>query len=160
MNSDSQNYDEKVMNYCIDLSIENVEENIGGPFGSIVVKDNKIIGTGTNTVIMDHDPSAHAEVNAIRDACKTLKTHDLSDCILYTSCEPCPMCLSCIYWANINKCFYVNDRKDAAKIGFSDEFIYNEFKKDKKSIQLIKKNNESAIKAFKLWEKSKDKISY
>ena len=112
------------MDVAIDLSDDNFDKNYGGPFGACVVKDGKIIGKGINRVIKDNDPTAHAEVVAIRNACKNIKSHDLSGCELYTSCYPCPMCLSAIIWANIKKVYYGNTKEDAANIGFRDDYIY------------------------------------
>ena len=106
------------------LAKENLLTNAGGPFGAVVVKDGKVVGRGSNQVLASNDPTAHAEVMAIRNACSNLKTHDLTGCILYTSCYPCPMCLSAIIWANIKKVYYGNTKQDADKIGFRDDFIY------------------------------------
>src|ERR1035437_8167126 len=118
--------EEKYMREAIELSIQNVRSGAGGPFGAVVVKDGKIIARGVNTVTNDNDPSAHAEVNAIREACRVLKTFQLDGCELYTSCEPCPMCLGAIYWARPERVFYANTKNDAADIGFDDDFIYQE----------------------------------
>ena len=122
-----------IMRYAIDRARETMMKNYGGPFGACVVKDGKVIAISSNTVLKDHDPTAHAEVNAIREACKVLGTHDLSGCILYATGYPCPMCLSAIIWANIHEVFYGTDLKDAEKIGFRDDKIY----------QFIKNNNQS-----------------
>ncbi len=154
------------MDVAIDLSDDNFDKNYGGPFGACVVKDGKIIGKGINRVIKDNDPTAHAEVVAIRNACKTLKTHDLSGCELYTSCYPCPMCLSAIIWANIKKVYYGNTKEDAANIGFRDDYIYEYINKlnndisDKKVLDLKSLNREDAIEVFKRYEQDKDKIVY
>jgi len=157
---------EKFLKIAIDLSINNVVKGNGGPFGAIIVKDNKIISKATNSVTSDFDPSAHSEINAIRKACKKLKTHDLSGCTIYTSCEPCPMCLGAIYWANIREVYYSCSRSDTALIDFEDAFmylsIYREMIKDQsfqkiKKIQLLR---QEALVAFNLWEKSENKIKY
>jgi len=143
-------------------AIHNSNISKGGPFGCIIVKNNEVISEAFNTVTVDNDPTAHAEVNAIRNACKKLNNFDLSDCILYTSCEPCPMCLSAIYWSRINKVYYANTRHDAANIGFSDNFIYEELSKNnnEKNIELIKIDNTDAINTFINWDKNNEKIKY
>ena len=154
------------MEVAIDLSDDNFTKNYGGPFGACIVKDGKIIGKGINRVIKDMDPTAHAEVIAIRNACKTLQTHDLSGCELYTSCYPCPMCLSAIIWSNIKKVYYGNTKEDAADIGFRDEFIYDYLEKlsndqqDKKVLTLKSLNREEALEVFKRYNEDKDKIVY
>jgi len=154
------------MDVAIDLSDDNFEKNYGGPFGACIVKDGKIIGKGINRVIKNMDPTAHAEVMAIRDACKNIKSHDLTGCVLYTSCYPCPMCLSAIIWANIKKVYYGNTKEDAADIGFRDEFIYDYLEKlakdeqDDKVIKLKELNREDALEVFKRYEEDKDKIVY
>ena len=154
------------MEVAIDLSDDNFTKNYGGPFGACIVKDGKIIGKGINRVIKDMDPTAHAEVIAIRNACKTLQTHDLSGCELYTSCYPCPMCLSAIIWSNIKKVYYGNTKEDAADIGFRDEFIYDYLEKlsndqqDKKVLNLKSLNREEALEVFKRYNEDKDKIVY
>src|SRR5882724_13400267 len=117
---------EKLMREAIRLSLSKMRGGCGGPFGAVVVRKGKIVGRGWNQVTSTNDPTAHAEVSAIRDACKKLKTFQLDDCELYTSCEPCPMCLSAIYWARFKKVYYANTRKDAAKIQFDDDLIYRE----------------------------------
>ncbi len=151
----------KYMQRAIELSVNNVN-NGGGPFGAIIVKDDKIIAEGFNQVTSNNDPTAHAEVTAIRNAAQNLNTFDLSGCTIYTSCEPCPMCLGAIYWAGIDNMYYGNTKKDAASIGFSDDFIYQEIDKELgqrklKSTQLL---NKEALSAFKLWEENEDKIVY
>ena len=149
------------MKKAIELSIESVN-NGGGPFGSVVVKDNKIIAEGSNKVTPTNDPTAHGEVVAIREACKKLNTFTLSGCQLYSSCEPCPMCLSAIYWARIEKIYYANTREDARKIDFDDSLIYTELQKsiDKRKIPMIQILRNEALKAFELWDKKKDKVKY
>ena len=154
------------MEVAIDLSDDNFDKNYGGPFGACVVKDGKIIGKGINRVIKNMDPTAHAEIIAIRNACKTIKSHDLSGCELYTSCYPCPMCLSAIIWANIKKVYYGNTKEDAGDIGFRDDFIYDYIEKlsndiqDKKVLNLKSLNRDEAIEVFKRYEEDKDKIVY
>ncbi len=152
---------EKFMQRAIELSIKSVESG-GGPFGAVIVKDGKIIAEASNSVTKDNDPTAHAEINAIRQACQQLGTFDLSGCEIYTSCEPCPMCLGAIYWARLDKIYYANTRHDAAKIGFSDEFIYEEIEKPPhlRKIPTIQLMRDQALKAFKAWEEKEDKIEY
>src|SRR6185503_17443301 len=116
----------KFMREAIRISLAKMRTNCGGPFGAVVVRKDKIVGRGWNQVTSTNDPTAHAEVTAIRDACQRLKTFQLHDCELYTSCEPCPMCLAAIYWARFKKVYYANTRKDAAKIKFDDAFLYRE----------------------------------
>ena len=149
------------MKRAIELSVESVNKG-GGPFGSIVVKDNKIIAEGSNKVTPTNDPTAHGEIVAIREACKKLNTFTLSGCELYSSCEPCPMCLSAIYWARIEKIYYANTREDARKIDFDDSLIYTELQKsiDKRKISMIQILRNEALKAFELWDKKKDKVKY
>ena len=154
------------MDKAIDLSDDNFEKNYGGPFGACVVKDGKIIGKGINKVIKNNDPTAHAEIVAIRNACKTIKSHELSGCELYTSCYPCPMCLSAIIWANIKKVYYANTKEDASNIGFRDDYIYEYIDKladniqDKSVLDLKSLNREDAIEVFKRYEEEKNKIVY
>lgn len=151
----------KFMLAAIELSINSVKNN-GGPFGAVIVKDGQIVSKASNSVTLDNDPTAHAEINAIRKACSALKTFDLSGCTIYTSCEPCPMCLGAIYWARINKIFYANDRTDAKNIGFDDSFIYDELEKPitKRSVPLIQIMQCEALKAFEAWKEKADKIEY
>ncbi|MBR6067757.1 MAG: nucleoside deaminase [Bacteroidales bacterium] len=152
---------EKFMRFAIEKSLESVD-NGGGPFGAVVVKDGEVVAVASNSVTIDNDPTAHAEVNAIRMACKKLGTFDLSGCEIYASCEPCPMCLASIYWARIGKLYYANTKVDADKIGFSDSFIYEEFAKpeSERSIKVVKMLRNEAIKAFENWEKKEDKVDY
>jgi len=149
------------MQIAIDLSIESVK-NKGGPFGAVIVKNEKIIAKASNSVTLNNDPTAHAEINAIRNACSALNTFDLSGCIMYTSCEPCPMCLGAIYWARIDKIFYANNRSNAKKIGFDDSFIYSEIKKpvSKRAIPTVRIMETKAIEAFKYWQQKTNKIRY
>ena len=149
------------MREAIRLSEENVK-NGGGPFGAVIAKDGKIVATGTNRVTPDCDPTAHAEVNAIRAASRTLGTFDLSGCEIYSSCEPCPMCLGAIYWAHLDRLYYGNDRRDAAEIGFDDAFIYKELElkpQDRrlKSEELLP---DEAVRAFREWADKTDKVTY
>lgn len=154
------------MEVAIDLSDDNFDKNYGGPFGACVVKDGEIVGKGINRVIKNMDPTAHAEVMAIRNACKNLKTHDLSGCEIYTSCYPCPMCLSAIIWANIKKVYYGNTKEDAAEIGFRDDFIYEYMEKiasgiqDKKVLNLRSLDRKEAIEVFERYKQDEDKITY
>lgn len=149
------------MREAIRLSIENVK-NGGGPFGAVIVKDGRIIATGTNRVTANNDPTAHAEVSAIREACLKLDTFDLSGCEIYTSCEPCPMCLGAIYWAHLDRIYYGNNKADAAAIGFDDSFIYDELalprENRKKAMEELLP--EEAITAFRLWRDTEDKTEY
>tara|TARA_B100000929_G_scaffold100013_1_gene78684 strand:+ start:131 stop:598 length:468 start_codon:yes stop_codon:yes gene_type:complete len=149
------------MKRAIELSIQNIKDN-GGPFGCVIVKENKIIAEGVNRVTFNNDPTAHAEIIAIRNACEKLNTFNLEECELYTSCEPCPMCLSAIYWSHIDKIYYGNSRLDASKIGFDDDFIYNELNKELSSrkIQMKQINQNEAKKAFLDWEEKVDKVEY
>ena len=151
----------KFMLKAIELSIKSAE-TIGGPFGCVIVKDNKIISEGSNKVTSTNDPTAHGEIVAIRDACLKLNTFNLSGCELYSSCEPCPMCLSAIYWSRIEKIFYANSRNDAKNIDFDDSFIYSEINKkiEDRKIQMIQMHRDEALKAFKIWNEKVDKIKY
>ena len=146
---------------AIELSVSSAN-NAGGPFGCIIVKDNKIIAEGSNKVTSSNDPTAHAEIVAIRDACQKLNTFNLSGSDLYSSCEPCPMCLSAIYWSHIDNIFYANTREDAKKINFDDSFIYSEFSKkiEDRKIPIKQMLRDEALKAFELWNKKIDKIEY
>ncbi len=147
---------------AIRLSIQNMRDGKGGPFACVIVKDGKIIARGTNTVTSTNDPTAHAEVVAIRNACKELKTFQLSGCEIYTSCEPCPMCLGAIYWARPDRIYYANGRSDAAKIGFDDEFLYEELstKLSQRKIPTTQLMREEALAAFHEWDQKQDKIQY
>ncbi len=149
------------MQRAIDLSKNSVKSG-GGPFGAVIAKDGEIIAEGSNCVTIDNDPTAHAEVSTIRKACKKLGTFDLSGCEIYTSCEPCPMCLGAIYWAKLDKIYYANNRKDAAEIGFADDFIYEELslkpsERQKPSEILMR---EEALEAFRMWKEKDDKAEY
>ena len=149
------------MKKAIELSIKSVN-NGGGPFGSVIVKGDKIIAEGSNKVTSNNDPTAHGEIVAIREACKKLNNFSLNGCELYSTCEPCPMCLSAIYWARIDKIYYANTREDARKIDFDDSLIYSELQKniDKRKIPMVQMMRNEALKAFELWDKKKDKVKY
>ena len=152
----------KFMREAIRLSIDMMRCGQGGPFGAVVVRGNKVVGRGCNQVTSTNDPTAHAEIVAIRDACKRLKTFQLDDCDLYTSCEPCPMCLSAIYWSRFRKVYYGNSRKDAARIAFDDDFIYREVALPIRQRQIPMKQllRSEALKAFVEWQHKADKIAY
>lgn len=152
----------KFMQRAIDLSLEGMNNNEGGPFGAIVVKDGKIIGKGNNKVTSHSDPTAHAEIVAIREACKYLNNFQLDDCVIYTSCEPCPMCLGAIYWARPKKVYYANNKQDAAAIGFDDDFIYKEIELplSKRQIPFEQISRKEALAVFKAWQEKLDKIEY
>ena len=149
------------MKRAIELSIESINKG-GAPFGCVVVKDEKIVSEGSNKVTSINDPTAHGEIVAIREACKKINNFNLNGCELYSTCEPCPMCLSAIYWARIDKIYYANTRKDAQKIDFDDSLIYSEFKKNinERKIPMIQMMRNEALKAFELWDKKIDKIKY
>jgi tRNA(Arg) A34 adenosine deaminase TadA len=153
---------ESFMLEAINLSIENVKSGNGGPFGAVVVKDGKIIARGANSVTSTNDPTAHAEVVAIRNACKELGSFQLDGCEIYTSCEPCPMCLGAIYWARPDKMYYANTKADAAEIAFDDQFIYDEIEIPVENRKLVTEQmmREEALEAFRLWETSNKKIEY
>ena len=146
---------------AITLSIESVKTG-GGPFGSVLVKNDKIISEGFNKVTTTNDPTAHGEIVAIREACKKLNNFNLNGSELYSSCEPCPMCLSAIYWARINKIYYANTREDARKIDFDDSSIYSELQKNinERKIPMTQLMRNEALKAFELWDKKTDKVKY
>lgn len=149
------------MRRAIDLSIENVK-NGGGPFGAVIVRDDELIAEGVNRVTANNDPTAHAEVSAIRAACQKVGNFKLEGCTIYTSCEPCPMCLSAIYWAGISRIYYGNTKQDAEHIHFGDKFIYDEIAKpyDKRSIPMNILMRDEALEAFKAWEEKEDKVEY
>ena len=154
--------DEKtLMRKAIDLSVENVNKG-GGPFGAVIAKDGQIIATGVNLVTKNNDPTAHAEITTIRKAARKMRTFDLSGCDIYTSCEPCPMCLSAIYWAHLDKIYYGNTKTDAKEIGFNDSFIYDELnlKPDERTISMKQLLPEEAIRAFEAWTNKEDKTVY
>jgi len=153
---------QKFMREVIRLSIENIRSGKGGPFAALVVKDGMIIARGTNIVTSANDPTAHAEVVAIREACKTLGTFQLDGCEIYASCEPCPMCLGAIYWARPERVFYGNTKQDAAEINFDDSLIYEELSKKtgNRSIPMVQILHEEALAAFKVWKEKSDKVEY
>ena len=150
------------MRAAIRLSLAKMRANCGGPFGAVVVRKGKIVGRGWNQVTSSNDPTAHAEVTAIRDACANLKTFQLTDCELYTSCEPCPMCLSAIYWARIPQIWFANTRQDAADIGFDDDFIYRQIPLplEKRAIKIRQVLRDEGLATFKGWATKQDKVKY
>lgn len=153
--------DELLMQKAISLSVENVKRG-GGPFGAVIAKEGKVIATGVNRVTKNNDPTAHAEITAIRKAARRLGTFDLSGCEIYTSCEPCPMCLSAIYWAHLDKIFYGNTKTDAKEIGFDDSFIYDQLslKPEERKVQMQQLLHRKAIGAFQDWMDKEDKVRY
>ena len=154
--------DDDFMRAAIALSHRVMAEGKGGPFGAVIVRDGEIIAEGRNEVTSANDPTAHAEVSAIREACRKLGTFALTDCDIYTSCEPCPMCLSAIYWARLRRMVYANARQDAARIGFDDEFLYQEVARgiDDRTLPTSRLLADEAIEAFKAWDANPDKIPY
>lgn len=156
----------KYMKIAKELAEKNLITNVGGPFGACVIKDGEIIGKGSNHVLSNNDPTAHAEIMAIRDACKNISSYDLTECELYTSCYPCPMCLSAIVWSNIKKVYYGNTKEDAANIGFRDDYIYDFINKlkdgsnDDNVLNLECIDREETIKAFDKFIEKNDKIIY
>jgi guanine deaminase len=154
--------EEKFMHEAIALSQKGILLNHGGPFGCIIVKGDEIVGRGNNQVTSTNDPTAHAEVVAIRDACKKLNSFQLDECEVYSSCEPCPMCLGAIYWARPKKIYYANNRQDAARIGFDDSMIYDEMsaKIDERKIPIISLGRDEALKVFEEWMRKEDKTAY
>jgi len=155
-------YNPKFMEMAIALAKENVSSGKGGPFGAVIVKGGKVIASALNEVTSTDDPTAHAEVVAIRRACKLLKTYQLDNCELYSSCEPCPMCLGAIYWARPTKVYYAATKEDAAGSGFDDDFIYKEINltPESRSVPFINKDRELALGGFRLWDESELKIGY
>jgi len=153
---------EELMLRAIELAERNASSVTGGPFGAVVVKDGKVIAEASNTVTVDNDPTAHAEVNAIRKACAALGTFDLSGCELYTSCEPCPMCLAACYWAHIDKVYYAADREDAAAAGFDDSGIYREvaLPVDRRRIPFVHIMEKEGLRPFMLWNSNDKKVEY
>ena len=152
---------ELLMRQAIKLSIENVKLG-GGPFGAVIAKDGKVISTGVNRVTRSNDPTAHAEIDAIRKAAGKMRTFDLSGCEIYTSCEPCPMCLGAIYWAHLDKIYYANTKNDAKDIGFDDSFIYDELALNPADRKVVMERllPDEAIRAFEDWKNKEDKIEY
>ncbi|WP_417886262.1 nucleoside deaminase [Zunongwangia sp.] len=154
--------DKKFMRRAIKLAEEGMNTGAGGPFGAVVVKDGKIIAEGWNVVTSTNDPTGHAEITAIRRACENLNTFQLEDCVLYTSCEPCPMCLGAIYWARPKKVYYALNHNDAAKIGFDDGFIYKELDKEMKEREIPFENiiRDEALPVFEKWDEKENRIDY
>ncbi|WP_405382321.1 nucleoside deaminase [Maribacter sp. LLG6340-A2] len=154
--------DEYFMKRAIALAAEGMQSNVGGPFGAVVVKEGEIIAEGYNQVTSTNDPTAHAEVVAIRKACKKLNNFELTDCTIYTSCEPCPMCLGAIYWTRPKMVFFGCNREDAAAIDFDDQFIYDEIEKDidGRQIKFVQLARKEALTVFKDWEAKQDKTAY
>ena len=152
---------EKYMKRAIQLAVDNVR-NGGGPFGAVIVKDGRIVAEGVNRVTSQHDPTAHAEVQAIREACRKMETFDLTGCEIYSSCEPCPMCLGAIYWAHLSHLYFAGTKIDAARAGFDDAFIYEELPLDIQHRQLPTETmmHNEALQPFDEWMKSSDKIEY
>ena len=149
------------MKVAKELSDDNLKTNVGGPFGAVIVKNGKIIGKGSNHVLKNNDPTAHAEIMAIRDACNNIKSYDLSDCEIYTSCYPCPMCLSAIIWSNIKKVYYGNTKEDADKIGFRDDIIYDYIiNNNKKLLDIECMDRDETIKTFDNYINKEDKTIY
>lgn len=149
------------MNMAIEASMQSVE-NGGGPFGAVIVRGEQVLAVASNSVTLRNDPTAHAEVEAIRIACSKESSFSLAGCDIYSSCEPCPMCLSAIYWAGINRIFYANNRKDADSIGFSDDFLYNQISLNvsERTIPAVEMMREKAIKVFEAWQAKEDKVKY
>lgn len=158
---DDPDFSREFMDMATDLSVENVDRG-GGPFGAVIVRDGKVIATGVNSVTTLNDPTAHAEVSAIRAACRAMADFKLPGCVVYSSCEPCPMCLSALYWAGVKKIFYGNTKEDAERIDFSDKFIYDEIDLPprRRSIPGIHVENSGAIRAFEKWASKPDKTRY
>ncbi|MEO1513822.1 MAG: nucleoside deaminase [Bacteroidota bacterium] len=154
--------DEKFLRRAIELARKGMDTQVGGPFGAIVVKDGKIVGEGSNSVTSTNDPTAHAEVMAIREACRTLEDFQLTDCVLYTSCEPCPMCLGAIYWAHISRVVYACSREDAAAVDFDDEFIYEEIARpfEERRIPMKQLLRAEGVEVFKVWSQKSDRLPY
>jgi guanine deaminase len=159
MNMKSEN---DFMRLAIRLATENVRSGVGGPFGAVVVRNGEVISTGVNRVTADNDPTAHAEVNAIREACKAMGTFQLPGCVLYSSCEPCPMCLGAIYWVRLDKVVYGNTCHDAAEVGFDDHFIYEELSvpPGQRKLPMVQLLPEQAIESFRAWQEHQTKIVY
>ncbi|MDL2322383.1 nucleoside deaminase [Bacteroidales bacterium OttesenSCG-928-A17] len=154
-------FQKMAMQKAIDLSVESIARG-GGPFGAVITKDGQIIASGSNQVTIKTDPTAHAEVTTIREAARKLNTFDLSGCEIYSSCEPCPMCLSAIYWARIDKLYFANTKEDAKNAGFDDSFIYDqlELPEENRAIPVVRMMRNEAIEAFEIWKNKEDKIEY
>lgn len=153
--------DKEFLNLAIEIAKENIAKG-GGPFGAVIVKDGEVVARSGNSVTLDNDPTAHAEVNCIRKACRVLGTFDLSGCVIYSSCEPCPMCLSAIYWARLDKLFYAATRRDAASAGFDDDFIYREIPlaDRERSLHCEHINTETSCMPFDCWREKADRVKY
>ena len=162
LNNDEVLSDNEFMNEAVKVALKGMNANEGGPFGCVIVKDGEIIGRGNNKVTSTNDPTAHAEITAIREACKNLHSFQLEGCIIYTSCEPCPMCLGAIYWARPDKVYFGCSQQDAATIGFDDEFIYKEIELDyqKRSIPFEQLARNEALEPFQKWQEKEDKVKY
>ncbi|GJQ21384.1 MAG: guanine deaminase [Bacteroidia bacterium] len=160
--SETRTAPETFMAEAVDLARRNIRERKGGPFGAVIVRNGRIVARGTNLVSSTNDPTAHAEITAIREACRTLRTFHLSDCEIYTSCEPCPMCLGAIYWARLKAVYFANTRTDAAAIGFDDDAMYREVSRpvSTRTIPMVHLNNSEALEVFKEWESMEDKVRY
>ena len=156
-----KDYNPEFMELASRLSYDNIDAG-GGPFGAVIVRDGEVVSTGVNQVTVINDPTAHAEVQAIRNACRDLGTFQLKDCVVYSSCEPCPMCLSALYWAGVKKIFFGNTQEDADKIDFSDKFIYEELAipREKRKLPCVHVENAHTIKAFEKWSAKEDKTAY
>jgi guanine deaminase len=150
------------MQLAIRLATENVRNGIGGPFGAVVVRNGEVVATGVNRVTTDNDPTAHAEVNAIRAACKALNTFQLQGCVLYTSCEPCPMCLGAVYWVRLDSVYFGNTCHEAAEFGFDDHFIYEELAvpRERRKLSMVRLLSEQALESFRAWQDLQSKIIY
>jgi guanine deaminase len=158
----NNNQHELFMRMAIALSKQNVTEGLGGPFGAVIVKDGEVVAASANKVVPSNDPTAHAEVSAIRLACQKMNTYNLEGCVIYTSCEPCPMCLGAIYWARLNKIYYANTKADAAHINFDDQFIYEELDRpmNERKLPVEQLLRDEALEAFRMWEKNESKTHY
>ncbi len=154
--------DESFMREAISLAVEKMEAGEGGPFGAVIVKDGKIVGRGWNRVTSTNDPTAHAEVSAIRDACRSLGTYSLEGCEIYSSCEPCPMCLIALYWARLDALYYAATRQDAAAAGFDDAFFYEQVSlpEEERALPSRRLLREEALRAFRAWAEKEDKVEY
>ncbi len=151
---------DNIMELCVQKALQTLNEGKGGPFGACIVKDGEVVSVASNSVLGDNDPTAHAEINAIRQACKNLSTYDLKGCILYTTCYPCPMCLSAIIWSNIKQVYYGCTAKDADAIGFRDDYIYNFIKGNMQDTQILNLTQQDREQCLKLFEAYKGKTIY
>ena len=153
---------DKFMRMAIEMAENNVKNNEGGPFGAVIVRDGEVIAASGNKVVPNNDPTAHAEVSAIRLACQKLGTHSLEGCVIYCSCEPCPMCLGAIYWARLDHIYYASTKVDAAAIGFDDQFIYEELDRPmhQRKLPVLQMLRDEALGAFRMWKENEDKTHY